>query len=67
MLPPSERIIETVCGDKDWWQVDPVENMIYVKPTKANIATNLTILGKSGTLYEFALQDVTEIPSTSHM
>ena len=64
MLPPSERIIETVCGDKDWWQVDPVENMIYVKPTKANIATNLTILGKSGTLYEFALQDVTEIPNT---
>ena len=57
----SERIIETVCGDKDWWQVDPVENILYVKPTKASISTNLTILGKSGTLYEFALEEITEV------
>lgn len=61
VLPPSERIIETVCGDKDWWQVDPVENLLYVKPTKASISTNLTVLGKSGTLYEFALEEITEV------
>ena len=61
VLPASERIIETVCGDKDWWQVDPVENMLYVKPTKASISTNLTVLGKSGTLYEFALEEITEV------
>ena len=60
VLPATERIIETVCGDKDWWQIDPIENLIYVKPTKANISTNLTVLGKSGTLYEFALEDITD-------
>jgi type IV secretory pathway VirB9-like protein len=60
VLPASERIIETVCGDKDWWQIDPVENILYVKPTKASISTNLTVLGKSGTLYVFALEEITE-------
>jgi type IV secretory pathway VirB9-like protein len=63
ILPPTERIIETVCGDKDWWQVDPVENLIYIKPTKAAISTNLTILGKSGMLYQFALEEITEVPN----
>jgi len=62
VLPGSERIVETVCGDKDWWQIDPVENLIYIKPTKASISTNLTVLGKTGTLYEFALEEITEVP-----
>jgi type IV secretion system protein VirB9 len=61
VLPASERIIETVCGDKEWWQVEPVENMLYVKPAKASISTNLTVLGKSGTLYGFALEEISEI------
>ena len=60
VLPSAERIIETVCGDKEWWQIDPVENMIYIKPAKASISTNLTVLGKSGTLYAFALEEITE-------
>jgi type IV secretion system protein VirB9 len=64
ILPASERIIETVCGDKDWWQISAVENLIYIKPTKANIATDLTVLGKSGTLYTFALHEITEAPNT---
>ena len=63
ILPITERIIETVCGDKEWWQIDPVENMIYIKPTKASISTNLTVLGKSGTLYAFALEEITESPN----
>ena len=63
VLPPTERIIETVCGDKEWWQIDPIENMIYIKPAKASISTNLTILGKTGVLYVFALEEITEQPN----
>jgi type IV secretion system protein VirB9 len=61
VLPAAERIIEAVCGDKDWWQIEAIENMLYVKPAKASISTNLTILGKSGTLYGFALEEITEL------
>lgn len=63
VLPMGEKVIDSFCGDSDFWKVEVVENLVYIKPTKSWIATNLTLLGKSGTLYTFYLKEVDDIPN----
>jgi len=59
VFPEPEKIVEVVCGDKDWWQIYGPERIVYVKPSKAGISTNLTVIGASGNIYEFFLQEIT--------
>ena len=61
ILPMGEKVVDAYCGDSDFWKVDTVENLIYVKPTKARISTDLTLLTKSGTLYTFYLREVDDL------
>ena len=70
-FPNRKHIIQVLTGDKDWWQcyVDPpgsgTERIIYVKPTKPGIATNLTAIGSTGNIYQFFLQEVTRDPDST--
>ncbi len=62
IFPEPERILEVVCGDKDWWQIAGPDRIIYIKPSRAGIATNLTVIGATGNVYEFFLQEITPTP-----
>ena len=70
VFPEPEHIIQVLTGDKDWWQcyVDPpgtgTERIVYVKPTKPGIATNLTAIGSTGNIYQFFLQEITRDPDS---
>ena len=44
ILPEGERILDFVCGDKDFWIVSGVDNLAYVKPAKAGASTNLNLI-----------------------
>ena len=57
-LPEDERILDFVVGDKDWWVVDGVSNMAWVKPAKAGARTSLNLITASGNIYSFTLREV---------
>jgi type IV secretion system protein VirB9 len=57
ILPDGERILDFVCGDKDFWAISGVENLAYVKPAKSGASTNLNLVTASGRVYSFLLTE----------
>lgn len=57
VLPAHERILDFVCGDKEFWAVGGSENIAYVKPAKPGIQTNLNLITASGAIYSFLLEE----------
>jgi type IV secretion system protein VirB9 len=57
ILPDGERILDFVCGDKDFWTISGVENLAYVKPARAGASTNLNLVTASGRVYSFLLTE----------
>jgi len=62
VLPATERILDFVIGDKEFWVVDGSENFAYVKPAKAGAHTNMNLVTASGNIFSFLLTEVSEIP-----
>jgi len=62
IFPDPEKILTVVAGDKDWWRIEGVDRILYVSPSKAGIATNITVIGQTGSVYEFLLQEITPLP-----
>ena len=60
VLPAVERILDASCGDKEFWSVDVVQNIAYVKPAKAGAETNLNLVTASGNIYSFLLREISE-------
>jgi len=63
VLPPEERILDFLCGDKDFWVVSGNQNLAYVKPAKVGARTNLNLVTASGNVYSFLLTEVSELPA----
>lgn len=61
VLPQEERILDFICGDKDFWVVSGNQNLAYVKPAKAGARTNLNLVTASGNVYSFLLSEVSEL------
>ena len=61
VLPQDERILDFVCGDKDFWVVSGTQNLAYVKPAKAGARTNLNLVTASGNVYSFVLTEVSDL------
>jgi type IV secretion system protein VirB9 len=57
ILPEGERILDFVCGDKDFWIVSGADNLAYVKPAKAGASTNLNLITDRGRVYSFLLTE----------
>ena len=57
-LPTTEKIMEAVTGDKDFWIVDVVGNFCFVHPAKQGISSNLNLITDKGNIYSFTLQDI---------
>lgn len=62
VLPETERILDFVCGDKDFWVINGNQNLAYVKPAKAGAETNLNLVTASGNVYSFVLTEVSAHP-----
>ncbi len=57
-LPPGEQIMDFVIGDKDNWVVNGAANLAYVKPAKADAATNLNLISSRNVIYSFVLAEL---------
>jgi type IV secretion system protein VirB9 len=57
VLPDTEEILDFVCGDKDFWVISGAQNLAYVKPAKAGVATNLNLITAAGHIYSFLLTE----------
>src|SRR5579862_870999 len=62
ILPRTEKILEFVTGDKEYWIINGSENFAYVKPAKAATQTNLNLITASGNIYSFVLKEISEQP-----
>src|SRR5579885_2981448 len=60
ILPKDEQILDFTCGDKEYWIVNGVQNLAYVKPAKAAAQTNLNLITASGNIYSFVLTEVSD-------
>jgi type IV secretion system protein VirB9 len=60
VLPPDERILDFICGDKEFWIVNGDENLAYVKPAKPGAQTNLNLVTASGHVYSFLLTEISD-------
>jgi type IV secretion system protein VirB9 len=66
VLPPTERILDFICGDKETWVVNGSDNLAYVKPGKVGAETNLNLITASGNIYSFTLLEVSAGSRTEH-
>jgi type IV secretion system protein VirB9 len=53
LLPPQERILDFVIGDKDAWVLEGTQNFAYLKPTKPGLETSVNLITGSGNIYTF--------------
>jgi type IV secretion system protein VirB9 len=58
VLPPGEKILDYVIGDRDWWVLEGSENFAYLKPAKTDISTSVTLITQAGNLYSFLADEV---------
>src|SRR6266849_6790484 len=65
VLPKNEQILDFLCGDKEYWTVNGVQNFASVKPAKAGSETNLNLITASGNVYSFELTEVSESPGSA--
>src|SRR5579871_221450 len=65
VLPKNEQILDFLCGDKEYWTVNGVQNFASVKPAKVGSATNLNLITASGNIYSFELTEVSDSPGSA--
>lgn len=58
VLPPGEKILEIIIGNKDAWHVDGNDNHVYIKPAAKGIETNATVVTDANVAYELHLTEV---------
>src|SRR5258707_2624571 len=51
LLPPQERILDFVIGDKDAWILEGTQNFAYLKPTKIGLETSMNLITASRNIY----------------
>ena len=60
ILPENEKILDFTIGDSEWWKLQGVYNMAYVKPAKAGSVTNINLVCASGVVYSFVLEEISQ-------
>lgn len=60
ILPATEKILDFVVGDKDFWVVEGVQNFCYIKPAKPNSSTNVTLITAAGNVYSLLLNEASD-------
>ena len=60
VLPEGEDILEVTCGDKEFWVIEGKDGIVYVKPAKEGVQTNVNVVSKSKVVYSFMVQEITK-------
>ena len=58
LLPPGEKILDLVIGDKDMWLLEGTDRYAYVKPAGAGLSTTINVIAVSGNVYTFLAHEV---------
>jgi type IV secretion system protein VirB9 len=64
VLPANEEILDYTTGDKDYWIINGVHNLCYLKPAAKGISTDLNLVTASGHIYSFLLKEISDEPGT---
>jgi hypothetical protein len=64
VLPEGEEVADVICGDKDYWVIEGKDSIVYVKPAKERVRTNVNVIAKSKTVYSFLVQEISN-PASS--
>lgn len=64
VLPETEKILDFVVGDKEFWRVEGIQNFAYVKPSKEGASTNVQLITASGNVYSLVLREVSPTGGT---
>lgn len=64
VLPETEKILDFVVGDKEFWRVEGIQNFAYVKPSKEGASTNVQLITASGNVYSLVLREVSPAGGT---
>ena len=62
VLPASERILDFVAGDSEYWHLTGAANIAYLKPLAEDTATNVALVCESGRIYSFLVSEHGEEP-----
>ncbi len=62
VLPASERILDFVAGDSEYWHLTGAANVAYLKPLAEDAATNVALVCESGRIYSFLVSESGEKP-----
>jgi type IV secretion system protein VirB9 len=62
VLPANEEILDYTTGDKDYWIINGVHNLCYLKPAAKGISTDLNLVTASGHIYSFLLIEISNEP-----
>ncbi len=62
VLPANEEILDYTTGDKDYWIINGVHNLCYLKPAAEGIKTDLNLVTASGHIYSFLLREISHEP-----
>ena len=62
VLPASERILDFVAGDSEYWHLTGAANVAYLKPLAEDAATNIALVCESGRIYSFLVSEHGEEP-----
>ena len=57
VLPASERILDFVAGDSEYWHLTGAANVAYLKPLAEDAATNIALVCESGRIYSFLVSE----------
>ena len=58
LLPPGEKILDLVIGDKDMWLLEGTDRYAYVKPAGVGLSTTINVIAQSGNVYTFLAHEV---------
>ena len=62
VLPATERILDFVAGDSEYWHLTGAANVAYLKPLAEDAATNIALVCESGRIYSFLVSEHGEEP-----
>ena len=62
VLPASERILDFVAGDSEYWHLTGAANVAFLKPLAEDVATNIALVCESGRIYTFLVSEDGEKP-----
>jgi type IV secretion system protein VirB9 len=60
LLPPGEKILDLVIGDKDMWVLEGSDRYAYVKPAGAGLTTTINVIAQSGNVYTLLAHEVSK-------